>query len=75
MKREKSVYHQYVRELEQLKHSGCGLYYPENVKISPKKMAALMVQDEGVTYMRDPSYDEKGRVVKIQFYRVDDAQR
>ncbi len=70
MKREKQLYESYVREFEELKKQGCKLYYPDQVLISPKKMAKTIVRDPDCCYMRDPLFNRKGEVVSIQFNRV-----
>ncbi len=70
MKREKRLYQSYLREFEALQKEGCKLYYPDREVISPKSMAKLMVKDSLGCYMRDPHYDNMGRVVSIRFNRV-----
>ena len=68
---ERRRYKAYVREFRELKREGCHLYYPDQHEISPRELAAVMVRDASASYMRDPSYDKEGKVMRIDFHRVE----
>ena len=63
-------YKAYFKEFRYLKEEGCRFYYPDGVEVSPKFLAEKIAYDTNATYMRDPIYDQEGKVMRISFTRI-----
>ena len=64
------TYEEYRREFRMLRESGLELCCPEDVEVSPGRLARRIAGDRHATYMRDTVFDGEGRPVKINFIRV-----
>ncbi len=66
----KKAYQSYRKEFRMLRENGCRLYCPEDVEVSPDRLARTISRDLHATYMRDMICDGEGRPVRINFMRV-----
>ena len=66
----KKAYQLYRQEFTMLCENGTKLYCPEDVEVTPSRLARKIAGDSHATYMRDTVYDGEGRVVKISFMRI-----
>ena len=60
----------YFKELKNLRKKGIHLYYPNDNEVSPKRIAEKIVYDNSVTFMRDPQFDNEGRMESVRFTRI-----